>query len=103
MHDTATHPLEHQAAAAARMLSALAHPKRLMLLCVLLERELSVGELAQQVGLSQSALSQHLARMRLQGIVEARREGQLVYHSVADPAVREVIATLHRIYCAPGG
>lgn len=101
MRDVIVHPLEAQATAAAGMLSALANPKRLMLLCVLLEREMSVGDLAEQVGLSQSALSQHLARMRLQGIVEARREGQSVYYRVADPAVREVIATLYRHYCAP--
>jgi len=101
MQIDAPHPLEAQAEAAAAMLSALANPHRLMILCLLIEAELPVGVLAERVGLSQSALSQHLARMRHQGIVAARREGQSMHYSVADPAVREMIATLYRIYCAP--
>jgi len=84
-----------QAEAAAAMLSALANPHRLMILCLLLEAELPVGVLTERVGLSQSAMSQHLARMRHQGIVSARRDGQSIHYSVADPAVREVIATLY--------
>ena len=103
MPDDAPHPLQAQAEAAAAMLSALANPHRLMILCLLIEAELPVGALAERVGLSQSALSQHLARMRHQGIVAARREGQSIYYSVADPAVREMIATLYRIYCADIG
>ena len=97
--DDAPHPLQAQAEAAAAMLSALANPHRLMILCLLLEAELPVGVLTERVGLSQSAMSQHLARMRHQGIVSARRDGQSIHYSVADPAVREVIATLYRIYC----
>lgn len=97
--DDALHPLQAQAEAAAAMLSALANPHRLMILCLLLEAELPVGVLTERVGLSQSAMSQHLARMRHQGIVSARRDGQSIHYSVADPAVREVIATLYRIYC----
>ncbi|MDP3261721.1 MAG: metalloregulator ArsR/SmtB family transcription factor [Tabrizicola sp.] len=100
MRIDAPHPLEAQADAAAAMLSALANPHRLMILCLLIEAELPVGVLAERVGLSQSALSQHLARMRHQGIVSARREGHSVRYAVADPAVREMIATLYRIYCA---
>lgn len=102
MHDGAIHPLEEQAAVAADLLSALANARRLTLLCLLLDRELSVGELAERVGLSQSALSQHLTRLRSQGIVAARPSGRHIYYSVAHPVVRDVIATLCRHY-GPAG
>ena len=101
MRDETFAPLEAQAEVAAEFLSALANAKRLMVRCMLLDGELAVGDLASRVGLSQSALSQHLARLRLQGLISARRDGQSVFYSVSDPVVRDVITTLYRHYCKP--
>lgn len=82
------------------MLKALASRPRLMVLCKLVEHgELCVGDLAQAVGLSQSALSQHLARMRDEGLVAFRREGQSLFYRVADARCEALLATLHRLYC----
>ena len=87
------------AADAARLLRALANEKRLMLLCTLVEGEQSVGELNAQVDLSQSALSQHLAVLRADGLVATRREAQTIYYSLADGPAHRIIETLHGIYC----
>lgn len=84
---------------AARLLRALANDKRLMLLCLLVEGEHSVGELNARVDLSQSALSQHLAVLREDGLVETRREGQTIHYSLADGPIHAIIETLHGIYC----
>ena len=87
------------AADASRVLKALANEKRLLLLCQLVEGECSVGELNARVDLSQSALSQHLAVLRDEGLVTTRREAQTIYYAlVAGPAQR-ILATLHAIYC----
>lgn len=84
---------------AARLLKALANPQRLQLLCLLSEREHSVGELNRRVELSQSALSQHLAVLRADGLVETRREAQTIHYALAlGPAV-EIIRLLHREFC----
>ncbi len=91
--------LEASAGSAARLLKALANEKRLMILCQLDGRELQVGEMLPRVGLSQSALSQHLGRLREEGLVGTRREGVAVFYRLADPAVTRVIATLADIYC----
>lgn len=86
---------------AAQLLKALANEKRLLILCMLADGEHSVGELNAALDLSQSALSQHLAVLREEGLVDTRREAQTIYYSlVAGPAF-EVIRTLHGIYCAP--
>ena len=87
------------AADAARLLRALANEKRLMLLCTLVEGEKSVGELNSQVDLSQSALSQHLAVLRADGLVATRREAQTIYYSLAAGPAHRIIDTLHGIYC----
>lgn len=92
---------EASATEAAALLKALANEKRLMILCQLDGRELQVGALRPLVGLSQSALSQHLALLREEGLVATRREGQAVFYRIADPAVVRVIATLADIYCPP--
>lgn len=85
----------------AAMLKALGNRARLMVLCKLVERgEMRVGELADEVGLSQSALSQHLARMRDENLVAFRREGQSLFYSVADPRCEALLATLYRLYCS---
>jgi len=92
--------LEQRAAEAARMLKLMANENRLLILCRLVtEREMAVGEIAQAVGLSQSALSQHLARMREEGLVATRREAQTVFYRIADPDTRRVLALLKNIYC----
>jgi len=85
----------------ADLLKALGNRARLMVLCKLVERgELRVGELADEVGLSQSALSQHLARMREEGVVAFRREGQTLFYRIADKRCEALLATLHRLYCS---
>jgi len=86
---------------AARLLKALSNEKRLMILCLLAEGEHSVGEINERVGLSQSALSQHLAVLRDEELVRTRREAQTIYYSLESGPAFEVIQTLHRIYCAP--
>ncbi|MDJ1158971.1 metalloregulator ArsR/SmtB family transcription factor [Chelatococcus sp. SYSU_G07232] len=84
------------------MLRALANERRLMILCKLVEwGEANVGRLAEAVGLSQSALSQHLARMREEGVVTYRRESQTLWYRIADPRVEHLFATLHGLYCRP--
>lgn len=84
----------------AALLRAIGNDRRLMILCNLVETgEATVGRLADDVDLSQSALSQHLARMREEGLVTFRREGQSLWYRVADPRVETLLATLHRLYC----
>lgn len=92
---------EASAAEAAKLLRALANERRLMTLCQLVDRERSVGELQPLVGLSQSALSQHLAVLREDGVVATRREGQTIWYRIADPAAVKVVATLAEIFCPP--
>ncbi|KPL53696.1 ArsR/SmtB family transcription factor [Prosthecomicrobium hirschii] len=91
--------LEGKADRAARLLDALGHTKRLMALCRLMDQEMSVGALAEAVGLTQSALSQHLGRLRDLGIVATRRESQTIYYRLASDEVRRLIAVLYDIYC----
>jgi DNA-binding transcriptional ArsR family regulator len=92
--------LRRNAGAAASMLRALANERRLMILCLLIAgEEVSAGELAEGVGLSQSATSQHLAKMRDEGLVTFRRESQTVHYRIANPDVKRLIATLKVIYC----
>lgn len=91
--------LRAHAGRAAALLRALSNENRLMILCLLIEGERSVGELNAALPLSQSALSQHLAVLREEGLVETRREAQTVFYAVASEPVREVISTLHAVYC----
>ncbi len=81
------------------MLKQLANAKRLMVLCNLVSGTKTVSELAQTVGLSQSALSQHLAKLRAAGLVEAKKEGQSVYYSISSIEAQALLSTLHLIYC----
>src|SRR5579872_1872693 len=93
--------LEAQAAEVAGILRALANERRLMIMCKLVEwGEANVNALAEAVGLSQSALSQHLAKMRAEGLVAYRRESQTLWYRIADWRIEELFSTLHRIYCA---
>ena len=96
------HGLEKAATEVAGILRALANERRLMILCKLVEwGEGNVNSLAEAVGLSQSALSQHLAKMRDEGIVTYRRESQTLWYRIADPRIEDLFATLHRLYCKP--
>lgn len=89
-----------QATEVANILRALANERRLMILCKLVEwGEANVTSLAQAVGLSQSALSQHLAKMRDEGIVTFRRESQTLWYRIADPRIEQLFATLHGLFC----
>ncbi len=97
-----THPasdMEMYASDAAGLMKALGNESRLMILCVLAEGERSVSDLNTIVPLSQSALSQQLARLRQQGLVKTRRESQTIFYSLADGPADRVITLLHDIYC----
>jgi DNA-binding transcriptional ArsR family regulator len=85
----------------AEFLSAIGNGKRLAIMCHLLSGELSVGEIAEKVELSQSALSQHLAKLRGMGLVETRRERQMIYYSCSSPNVQRVLLTLDDIFGVP--
>jgi ArsR family transcriptional regulator, virulence genes transcriptional regulator len=93
--------LEAKAEEVATTLSAMANPKRLVVMCTLLEGERSVGDLAEIVQLSPAALSQHLSKMRALRLVATRRDGQTIFYSLASPEVRAVLQTLYQVYCAP--
>ena len=86
---------------AAELLSAMSNPKRLLILCNLLNEELSVGELSARVDLAQSPLSQHLSKLRALKLVATRRDGQMVLYRVASQNVGRVLETLYGIYCGP--
>lgn len=92
--------LQTQAGEAAQWLRSLANERRLLILCNLLAGERTVGELAEPVGLGQSALSQHLARLRHESLVQCRRDGQHVYYGLADERVTRLIGLLHEMFCA---
>jgi DNA-binding transcriptional ArsR family regulator len=84
---------------ASGFLKALAHEARLLILCLLIEKEKSVTEIEGILSLRQPAISQQLARLRADGLVETRRDGKNIFYSLARPEVREVIAVLHRTFC----
>jgi DNA-binding transcriptional ArsR family regulator len=84
---------------ASEFLKALAHKSRLLMLCVLSEGEKSVGELEEFLSERQSSVSAQLARLRLDGLVTARREGKEVYYSLATEHVRTVLTTLYEVFC----
>lgn len=94
--------LEARAGEAAILLRAMSNPHRLSILCRLLGGERRVSELEKTVSLSQSALSQHLAKLRECGLVATRREAQNIYYSLAGDDVRQVLEVLHRIFCDVG-
>ena len=92
-----------QAESAAELLKTLGNPQRLRILCLLVEGEHSVGEINAHVTLSQSALSQHLAVLREQALVETRREAQTIYYTLAEGPARALLGTLHDLYCPTPG
>jgi ArsR family transcriptional regulator, virulence genes transcriptional regulator len=84
----------------ANLLSLLGNPRRLMVLCKLAERgEMTVGDLADEVDLSQSALSQHLSKMRDESLVAFRRESQTLWYRIADPRTETLLGVLYQLYC----
>lgn len=83
---------------AANLLKALSNENRLMIVCALYEGEKCVGQLEEIVELSQSALSQHLARLRRDGLVDTRRNAQTIYYSLKDKALETILHCLYDIY-----
>jgi DNA-binding transcriptional ArsR family regulator len=90
-----------QARRASEFLKALSHEARLLILCMLVEREMSVSEIEEHMDMPQAAVSQQLARLRLDGLVKARREGRNIYYSLSGEEVTALIGTLHNLFCAP--
>lgn len=88
-----------QAQAAAAFLKALAHEGRLLILCYLSSGEKSVTELEQLLGSRQAAVSQQLARLRLEGLVTCRREGKTIYYSLGDPRAARTIGLMYEMFC----
>jgi DNA-binding transcriptional ArsR family regulator len=93
--------LEAKAEEVAATLTAMANPRRLLVLCALLSGERCVGDLAAHAHLSPAALSQHLGKLRALRLVATRRDGQTIYYSLASAEVRALLETLYRVYCAP--
>ena len=95
-------PVDENVKSAVRTLKALSNERRLMIICALHNEEkgeLSVGALEEMIGLSQSALSQHLARLRRDGFVKTRRYAQTIYYSLNSEDVKQILTTLHNMYC----
>jgi DNA-binding transcriptional ArsR family regulator len=90
--------LESRAGEAAELLKLLANDQRLIILCRLSDAELSVSDLGEHVNLAQSALSQHLAKLRAQGLVATRREGQNIYYRLANPTAQKLVGALCELY-----
>jgi len=86
---------------ASALLKALANRHRLIIVCQLIEKERSVGELAALLKIRDSTVSQHLALLRKDGLVTARRDGQTIWYSIGSAPARELVRTLYRVYCAP--
>lgn len=92
--------LQASAGEAAALLKAMSHPSRLLILCMLCDAPgTSAGELAHITGLSPSATSQHLARMRDEGLIGCERQAQRIHYFITRPAVRHIVTTLKSIYC----
>ncbi len=94
-------PVLAAAGQATDLLKALANRHRLVIICQLTEKERSVGELAGLLKIRDTTVSQHLALLRKDGLVTARRDGQTIWYSIASPEARELVNTLYRIYCGP--
>jgi len=87
-------------AKAAALMGALSHEGRLLIMCALCEKEHGVSELLRITGLGQSALSQHLAKLRSDDLVTTRRESQTIFYSLNNPTVKSLLEILHHDYCA---
>ena len=93
--------LLEQAKKASDLLKALSHETRLVILCILSEGEKSVSELEAILSMPQATVSQQLARLRFDRLVKARRDGRMIYYSIADGEVSSLISTLHELFCKP--
>lgn len=93
--------LRDSARQASDLLKALSNEHRLLVLCHLSQREMSVGEIQRAIGLGQSALSQHLARLRQDQLVKTRRVAQTIFYSLNGEEARSIIGVLYELYCAP--
>lgn len=94
--------MEKVAEEASALLLAMANQKRLMIMCYLLKGERNVNDLAELLGMGQSALSQHLAKLRALKLVATRREKQQIFYRVGSEKIERLLQTLYEIYCAPG-
>lgn len=94
--------LQENARRATALLRAMGNPHRLMILCQILNGEKNVSELERLIGLSQSALSQHLARLRRDRLVQTRRAAQTIFYSLAGEEAKAVLSTLYSLYCGDG-
>ena len=94
--------MSDKAKRAADFLKALAHENRLMLLCILAEGERSVSELEKMLDLRQPTVSQQLARLRIDGLVSARREGKTIYYSLASEEARIIVGAVYEVFCGKG-
>lgn len=95
--------IQERAEEASRLLKSLSNTHRLQIMCLLVDGEMTVGQInARLTDLSQSALSQHLARLRVEGLVLTRREAQAVWYALADGPSHCIMLALHGIYCADG-
>ena len=94
--------LQEKAGQASRLLKSLANERRLLIMCYLSQGEKSVGELEPLVGLSQSALSQHLARLRREHLVKTRRDAQTIFYTISSQEAQSVLGMLYALYCADG-
>ncbi|MDQ2067956.1 metalloregulator ArsR/SmtB family transcription factor [Xinfangfangia sp. CPCC 101601] len=97
-----TQPLQARAAEATRFLKLLANQDRLMVVCALVTGERSVRDLEDSLGIRQPGLSQQIAGLREAGIIQGRKAGKHIFYHLADPKAAEVVATLYRLFCAPG-
>lgn len=93
--------LMEQARKAGDLLKALSHESRLLILCILVEGEKSVSELEEMLSLPQAAVSQQLARLRFDRMVQTRRDGRMVYYSIANDEVRQLVELLYQFFCKP--
>ncbi|MGE3067610.1 MAG: ArsR/SmtB family transcription factor [Hyphomicrobiaceae bacterium] len=104
-HETAPQPVPFSAVKmaaqdASDLLRAIGSPYRLMILCLLMERERTVTEICDVIGARQSLTSQHLTRLRLDGLVKSERRGHFAYYSLTDTVAKDIVAVLYRHYCA---
>jgi DNA-binding transcriptional ArsR family regulator len=93
--------LMEQARKAGELLKALSHESRLLILCILVEGERSVSELEEIMNMPQAAVSQQLARLRFDRLVQTRRDGRMVYYSIANDDVRQLVELLYQFFCKP--
>jgi ArsR family transcriptional regulator len=97
--ETLVNQMSEQAGEVASILKSIANPERLLILCILSQEKMTVGELEDKVDLSQSALSQHLAKLRNAEMVKTERHGKFIYYEIADPKIMKLFETLHELYC----